>query len=161
MTQHTKPTDFIYVPLRADLYAELIRRSGRSDVSIYIENQIEDFLEITRGNPDIWSSEYIERLAAQDDGDFQEKYGDPGRGYQWQKVFLPNGTKLRMTYRGDSSYGEIRHDELFLENESMSPSEFASRIANNTSRNAWRDIYVKFPGAGAWKFADDLRHQSS
>ncbi len=160
MTQQSKPTDYIFVPLRADLYAELVRRSGRSDVSIYIENQIDDFLESTKGDPEIWSSEYVENLAEQEDDEYREKFGDPGRGYQWQKVFLPNGTKVRMTYRGDASYGEIRHSELFLEDESMSPSEFASRVANNTSRNAWRDIYVKFPGDGSWKIADDLRRQS-
>ena len=41
-----------------------------------------------------------------------EKYGDPGRGYQWQSVFLPNGTTIRMTYRGRNSYAEVRHEEF-------------------------------------------------
>ncbi len=157
MTQQSNPTDYIYVPLRVDLYAELIRRSGRSDVSIFVHNQIEDFLESTRGDPDIWSSEYIEKLAVKEDDEFFEKYGEPSRGYQWQQIFLPNGTQIRMTYRGEASYGEIRHSKLFLGNDSMSPSEFAGRVANNTSRNAWRDIYVKFPGDGSWRFADNLR----
>lgn len=160
MTHQSNPTDYIYVPLRADLYAELIRRSGRSNVSVYVESQIESFLDATEGDPMIWSAEYIEKRAEEVDLEFFEKYGDPSRGYQWQAVYLPNGTQIRMTYRGDATYGEIKNGKLFLGEESMSPSEFAGRVANNTSRNAWRDIYVKFPGDGAWKFADDLRRQS-
>ena len=152
-----KPTDYIYVPLPVELYAELIRRSGRSNVSIYIENQVRDFLDVTEGDPMIWSAEYREKHADELDHQFQERFGSATRGYQWQSVFLPNGTKVRMQYRGSDTYGEIRHQKLFLENDAVSPSEFASRVANNTSRNAWRDIYVQFPGDADWKFADGLR----
>ena len=151
------PTDYVYVPVLADLYAELVRRSGRSNVAIYIENQVRDFLDSTEGDPDIWCSEYIERHVEKQSDRFEEEYGYPTRGYQWQAVFLPNGSQVRMTYRGEAVHAEIRHEKLLHDGESISPSEFARRVANNTSRNAWRDIYVKFPGESAWKFADDLR----
>jgi hypothetical protein len=153
------PTDYIYVPLPVDLYAELIRRSGRSNVAIYIENQVREFLDFTEGNPDIWSAEYIEKHAEQLDDDFEEKYGNPTRGYQWQNVFLPNGSQIRMTYSGEYSYAEIRNEKLLFNEESMTPSEFAKKVANNTSRNAWRDIYVRFAGEGSWKFANNLRRK--
>jgi hypothetical protein len=159
MAQPAKPTDFIYVPLHVDLYAELVNRSGSADVSGFIEHSVESFLDRTEGDAGIWSSEYIEKLAVAEDDGFYEKYGDPNRGYQWQNVYLPNGTQVRMTYRGEATYGEIRNEKLYLDEVSMSPSEFARHVANNTSRNAWRDIYVKFPGDGGWKFADDLRRQ--
>ncbi len=152
-----KPTDYIYVPIPVDLYAELIRRSGRSNVSIYIENQIRDFLDMTEGDPAIWAVEYVERHANELDDQFEESFGSATRGYQWQSIFLPNGSQVRMRYRGSETYGEIRHQKLFLNDEAVSPSEFAKKVANNTSRNAWRDIYVQFPGDADWKFADGLR----
>ena len=160
MTHTTNPTDYVFVPLHVKFYEALVRRSGRADVSGFIEHSVESFLDRTEGDPDIWSEEYFEKLAEGEDEAFREKYGDPGRGYQWQILFLPNGTQIRMTYGGQDTYAEIRHEKLRLGEESMSPSQFASRVADDTSRNAWRDLYVKFPGEGSWKFADSLRRQS-
>ena len=158
MTQSTNPADYIYVPLQVDLYADLVLRSGTADVSGYIEHSVESFLERTEGDPSIWSAEYIEKLADQEDEAFWEKYGNPERGYQWQTVFLPNGTKVWMSYKSQDSYAEIRHGKLHYGGEVVSsPSQFARRVADNTSRNAWRDLYIKFPGEGSWKLADSLR----
>ena len=92
---------------------------------------------------------------------FREKYGDPGQGYQWQTVLLPNGTNIRMSYGDRDSYAEIRHGRLYFGDASMSPSQFARRVANNTSRNAWRDLYIRFPGEDRWILADLLRQQMS
>lgn len=153
------PTDYVYVPLPVDLYAELILRRGDHEVAHIIANVVGDFLERTEGDPDMWSSEYLDRHADDEANAFKERFGTPSRGYQWQNVFLPNGTEVRMTYRGTATHAEVRHERLCLGEDSMTPSEFAKRVANNTNRNAWRDIYVKFPGTGAWKFADDLRRQ--
>lgn len=157
MTQFSEPTDYIYVPLRAELYADLVRRSGNSDVSGYINHSVESFLERSEGDPDLWSAKYIEKLAEDEDEEFLAKYGDPGRGYQWGAVFLPNGTQVRMTYGGQDTYTEIRHGRFCYDEESMSPSQFARRVARNTTRNAWRDLYIKFPGDASWKPADSLR----
>ena len=41
-----------------------------------------------------------------------EKHGDPERGYQWQTIFLPNGTMIGMSYGGRNSCAEIRHEEF-------------------------------------------------
>ncbi len=158
MTQNANPTDYIYVPLPVELYAELIRRSGQSNVSSYIEHFISSTLDSTEGDPNIWSDKYVEKYD-EGEAEFYERYGDPRRGYQWQNLFLPNGTQLRMTYRGESSHGEVRNEKVFLKNVAVSPSEFASKIANNTSRNAWRDIYVQFPNSTNWVLAHDLRQR--
>ena len=159
MTQSNGPTDYIYVPLNVELYANLVRRSGNADVSGYIEHSVESFLERTEGDPDIWSTEYIGKLVDEEDDVFIEKYGDPGRGYQWGTVFLPNGTQVRMSYKGQDTYAEICHDRLCCGEESMSPSQFARHVAENTNRNAWRDLYIKFPGDASWLLADSLRHR--
>ena len=161
MKQHTAPTDYIYVPLHIELYADLIRRSGKSDVSGYIDHSVESFLERTEGDPDIWSAEYIGKLVDEEDEKFREKFGDPGRGYQWYPIFLQNGSKLRMSYKGKPYYAEIRHERVYDEEskESMSsPSQFAIHVAGH-NRNAWRHLYIKFPGTGSWKLADDVRQQ--
>lgn len=160
MNPRTNPTEYVFVPLPVEFYAELVRRSPEADVSGWIEVAMQNFLERTEGNPEIWSAEYIEKLAEQEDEAFWEKYGDPGRGYQWQTLFLPNGTQIRMNYGGQDSYSEIRHGRLIYHDESISPSRFARKVANDTSRNAWRDLYVKFPGDGSWKLAAYLRSQS-
>lgn len=160
MKPQKNPTDFVYIPLRVELYAELVGRSGKADVSNYINNSVEGFLDSTEGDPSNWSEEYLVKFAKEKDGTFIKKYGQPSRGYQWQNVFLPNGTEIRMTYKGETTYAEIRHEKLILGDESMSPSEFACAVANNTSRNAWRDLYIKYPGSGDWKFAHDVRRQN-
>ncbi len=160
MKPGTNPTNYVFVPLPAELYAEFIRRSGKADMSHLIQDVVQDFFDRTVGNTDIWSEEYIGKLAEQEDEAFLAKYGDPGRGYQWQNLFLPNGTQIRMTYGGEDSYAEVRHGRLFYGEESMSPSQFAGKVARYTNRNAWRDLYIKFPGEGSWKLADQLRRQS-
>lgn len=159
MTPSTHATDYVYVPLPASLYAELILRSGKANIAPYIESQISSFLDATEGDPDFWSADYIEKLSDRDDDEFWKQFGNPSRGYQWQNVFLSNGTKLRMSYKGTAYYAEIRHEKLLFNGEMMSPSQFARGVANNTSRNAWNDIFVQFPGDAGWKSSDDLRRQ--
>lgn len=156
----TSSTDYVFVPLPAELYAEFIRRSGKADISLWLKDVVQSFLEDTKGDPYMWSEEYIEKIAQEEDEAFREKYGDPGRGYQWQNLFLPNGTQVRMTYGGKDSYAEIRHGRLFYSDKNMSPSQFAGKVARYTNRNAWRDLYIKFPGEGSWKLADQLRRQN-
>lgn len=160
MKAGTNPTEYVFVPLPTELFAELVRRSGKADMSGLIEHSVQTFLDRTVGDTDIWSEEYIEKLVEQEDEAFREKYGDPGRGYQWQNLFLPNGTQIRMTYGGEDSYAEIRHGRLHYGDESMSPSQFAGKVAQYTTRNAWRDLYIKFPGEGGWKLADHIRGQN-
>ena len=150
-------TDYIYVPLHVELYADLVRRSGKADVSAYIEHSVESFLERTEGDGHVWSAEYAEGLSEADKV-FRERYGDPKRGYPWDEVLLPNGTQIRMTYGGRHAHAEIRHESLYYGDERVrSPSRFARRVANNTSRNAWRDLYIQFPGEESWRLADGLR----
>ena len=156
----TNPTDYVFLPLPTELYAEFIRRSGKADMSHLIRDLVQNFLEDTEGDPGIWTEEYIEKFADEQDEAFREKYGDPGRGYQWQNLFLPNGTQVRMTYGGKDSYAEIQHERLRYGDKVMSPSQFAGKVARYTNRNAWRDLYIKFPGEGAWKLADHLRRQN-
>ncbi|HRI77690.1 MAG TPA: hypothetical protein PLX33_11985 [Alphaproteobacteria bacterium] len=78
------------------------------------------------------------------------------KGYHWKDVFLPNGTSLRMKYKDEWYYAAVQGDKILHEGASISPSEFANKVTQ-TSRNAWRDIWVKRPHDIEWIFADSLR----
>jgi hypothetical protein len=61
-------------------------------------------------------------------------------GYQWKQLFLPAGTKLRASFGGKPS--------------------FANRHGSG-NRNAWKVIWLRFPGSEQWLLADVCRAQQS
>ena len=154
-------TDTICIPIGANLYAEFILRSGKSvDVAGWMENIVQHFLDRTKLEEEIWSKEHVERVHAKLDDDFENVYGDPEGFYQWDKLFLHNGTRIRMNCKGRNHYGEVRDGEIVFEEEVYSPSRLASKIAGGTNRNAWRDLWVRERGSEQWVLADDLRRQA-
>jgi hypothetical protein len=159
MAGQIDPTQYVYVPLHRELYAEFVRRAGpQVNVARYIDDIVEGFLDRTKYDHPGWTDEYFANLATgQDDGEAQKKYGDPKRGYQWQTVFLPNGTQLRMTYKGTAHHAEVRNERIWYRDKEYSPAELARHIANNTSRNAWHDLWLLMPRETMWRIADDLR----
>lgn len=78
------------------------------------------------------------------------------RGYQWKSLFLPDGTQIRMQYKGSYSYAMVENDEIIYAGKSISPSSLANCIAGS-SRNAWRDLWIKRPSDKEWKLADECR----
>ena len=155
-------SDFVCVPIDKDIYNEFIIRTGRSeDVATWIENIVQGFLDQTIDDHPQWSEEHYERLADEEDARFIETYGLPNKGYQWKNVFLPNGTRLRISYMGKDHFAEVRHEQIVYEGDRYTPSQFASKVANNTNRNAWRDIWIKLPNENRWQFANDLRRSDS
>lgn len=161
MSISANPVDYVYVPLRADLFAELIRQSGRSNVSGYVESQIQAFLERAKRDHSLWSAECFELQIQDTNQEFTKMFGNRSRGYQWKELFIPNGSQIRMFYSGKAHFAYIQNEKLWFGKQEVSPSRFASIVANGTSRNAWRDIYILFPGEKAWKYADNLRKKSS
>jgi len=77
-------------------------------------------------------------------------------GYRWKELFLPHGTMLRIKYKGAYHYAKVRGDRILYEDQSVSPSEFATAVTK-TARNAWRDLEVRRPGEAEWQPADALR----
>lgn len=82
--------------------------------------------------------------------------GDQSDGYWWKDLFLQNGTKIRMIYKGRTYLAEVSDAAITYEGQSLSPSELANKITG-TSRNAWRDLELQFPGSNSWKLADSFR----
>jgi len=148
------------VPVSADLVSEIILRSnGRADVAAMVEHSLQTFLDRTRGDAEIWSEEHADRVTQEDEDDLINAVGDPTRGYNWSGVFLPNGTRLRVEYKGDLMFADVRHQNIVFRDEVCSPSQFVSRAANNTSRNAWRDVWIQYPETSKWVFADEARRE--
>ncbi len=77
-------------------------------------------------------------------------------GYQWKNVFLPAGTQIRMQYRGKYFYAQVDGDQVVFDGEPITPSALANKITMS-SRNAWRDLWIKRPKDDDWKLAQDLR----
>jgi hypothetical protein len=81
------------------------------------------------------------------------------RGYQWKNLFLPDGTQIRMPYKGVYYYAKVESDQIIYEGKSISPSSLANTIASS-SRNAWRDLWIKRPEDKEWILANDCRRDS-
>lgn len=79
-------------------------------------------------------------------------------GYQWKNLFLPDGTELRMRYRGVFYYASIKRDQLVYAGEAVSPRGWALMVTG-TVRNPWRDIWIRrtyhelWTQAGTWRVA--------
>jgi hypothetical protein len=150
----------ISVPLDVNLYNEFIIRTGKSiDVPSWIESIVSDFLERTADDHPEWSDEYY--LNKDSISNLNKLEGDGINGYYWSDVFLPNGTLVKMFYQGEEKIAEIKDRKLVYSNQSYTPSKFASLAAEGTSRNAWRDLLIKFPSQNKWVLANSLRNMPS
>jgi hypothetical protein len=166
---NAKPTDYVYVPVPVRLVQEIYERcdltAGHVNIAGYVEDVLKNFLDSTAGNADIWKNEHYLQ-AYWENRDFEErlqKYGPRNEGFQWKNLFLPNGTRLRMTYKGTVHEAEVRHRQIVHDGETeyegspLSPSLLVRKIAGDTNRNAWRDLYILRPGERDWVLADVAR----
>ena len=78
----------------------------------------------------------------------------------WKEVTVPHGAGVRMHYGAEDHYAEVKNGRIVDETGRYSPSEWASKIAGGTSRNAWRDLWFKEPLARTWVPAQLLRDQA-
>lgn len=71
-------------------------------------------------------------------------------GYQWKELFLPAGTRLRTTYKGQRHYAEVVGDRIVSAGLDVTPSSFAN-APSTTPRSAWRTIWLLFPDERTWR----------
>lgn len=83
-----------------------------------------------------------------------------GLGYQWKELFLPDGTNLRMRYRGAWHYASVEGDRLVYAGEPVSPRDWGLMVTG-TVRNAWRDIWIRRSIGDTWQRAAVMRAQSA
>ena len=154
------------IQISCEIINEFTLRFGKSvDPTPIIEEVLKDFLERTEGDGHVWGSYHVAKRERERRMKEQlDEMLDPGprtEGYRWKSVFLPNGTLLRMHYNDAYHHAQIVHSELVYDGNPMSPSQFASTVANGTSRNAWRDVSVQLPGEEIWRPAQELRWKKS
>ena len=100
-----------------------------------------------------WIALQNERLALQRDGPAL-------RGFQWKDLFLPEGTNLRTTYGDTVEFAKVCGDRIVArDGRACTPSQFVNRGAQG--RNAWRFVWLRFPGEEQWVRAADCRPRSS
>ena len=100
-----------------------------------------------------WVEREKERQALRQDGPAL-------RGFQWKHLFLPDGTDLRTSHGETIEFAKVRGDRIVSEDgEALTPSQFANRRAKG--RNAWRFVWLRFPGNEQWVRADDCRERSN
>jgi hypothetical protein len=85
------------------------------------------------------------------------------RGYTWRYkdtyLFLAQGTELRMRYKEQYHYAKVEGDEIMYQGERVSPGSLTKKIAGS-SRNAWRDLWIRRPGESEWTLADQCRRDT-
>ncbi|MES2899106.1 MAG: hypothetical protein V4723_05215 [Pseudomonadota bacterium] len=81
---------------------------------------------------------------------------EPSCGYLWKTLFLPDGTQLRMTVSHHTYHARVVGDHIMYEGRSVTPRGLTLAIAGE-GRNAWRDLWIRFPGAAHWKGANRCR----
>lgn len=79
------------------------------------------------------------------------------RGYFWKLLFLPEGTRLRISSHVATRYAAIVGDDFVHDGMAMSPNQFAQMTLGST-RSAWHAIRVQLPGEREWKLALRLRY---
>jgi hypothetical protein len=100
-----------------------------------------------------WLKIDMERVALRRDGGAM-------RGFQWKNIFLPEGTNMRTSYHQTTEFAKVVGDRILSDDgESLTPSLFANRHAKG--RNAWRFIWLRFPGNDYWVRAIDCRDRSN
>ena len=74
-------------------------------------------------------------------------------------ITVPAGSEVRMIYGGRHYYATIKNGRIVDEDREFSPSSWAAKITS-TARNAWRDLWFKFPGSRDWVPAEMLRQRA-
>lgn len=148
----------ITVNLPSNLYAEFVLRRGKSiDIDDEVFVAVESYLDMTLDSG-LWENQdYMETLFEEEDR--LQEFGSSTYGIQWQNVFIPNRSTVKMIYKGETVTALVKHQKIQHDDKALSPSEFASIIAKGTTRNAWRDLSIKFPDKNEWHLAEDLRSQ--
>lgn len=103
--------------------------------------------------------ELVKRWLATETARLALRNGQAIRGFQWKNVFLPEGTTLRTSHCDIIEFAKVVGDRIVSEGDiSLTPSMFANRHAKG--RNAWRFVWLRFPGNDHWVRASNFRVHS-
>jgi hypothetical protein len=92
-----------------------------------------------------------------------ESISPRSRGYTWKhkdaNLFLPDGTEIRMRFKGQYHYAKVVDDAIQYEGKPITPGSLANTVGG-MNRNAWRDLWIKRPADENWRQADQCRKEN-
>lgn len=169
-------SEVIYLPFNKRLYDDVVRFSdGQCDLLWVMEDQFHDFIRRTADDychgvigddpvrlrqflaiyhPDIVARWEAEEASNRTNDAVSDERWSP---LVWKEVEVPAGSEVRMQYGGAYHSAKIIGGKIVDRDGQFSPSEWASKVAGGTNRNAWRDLYFRFPGKQEWAAASTLR----
>lgn len=165
--------DRVYIPFPRKLYDDIIRLSdGRLDPIHLAEQEVLSFVvnTISSADTDFWgdrldeaAEKYVpdvwKRWAQEDEASALE-HAMERRPLVWKEVTIRANSDVRMAYGGTHHYATVKHGCIVDDDGEYSPSEWASKVAGGTVRNAWRDVWFREPMSSVWVPAQLLRDQA-
>lgn len=133
------PADQTHLPISLDVYKQLQWASCSTGYTK------EDW-EIATEAIDEWVRRNDPKLIS----------GPAHAGYQWKRLFLPDGTVLRTVFSGKNHHCHVEGDRIVYAKRVVSPSGFVNAVGG-IRRNAWKSTWILFPDSKEWKLADTLR----
>jgi hypothetical protein len=170
--------DLIYLPFDKNLYDDVVRFSnGHCDLVTIMEEQFHNFIRRTADDhcfgvmgddPErlrqflaIYHPDIVARWEAEEAETHRASMVNDNRWSPlvWKEVTVPAGSFVRMQYGGAYHHARVETGKIVDVDGQYSPSEWASKVAAGTNRNAWRDLYFRLPGKADWVAASALRSQ--
>lgn len=140
------------IDIALDQFHDFIRRTADDNCHGLMGSRLDEFLAIY--HPDIIERWRNEDSLAEEDQAAAELLRSP---LVWKDVEIPAGALVRMQYDGAYHMARVKAGRIVDSEGSFSPSEWASKVAKGTSRNAWRDLFFRLPGKQEWIAASTLR----
>ncbi len=163
----------IFIPINRKLYDDLVRFSdGRVDPAEMAETQLENWIvrDLEIGDGTLWgdrfedvAEEYAPHVLSRVDEEAlraAEKQSEERKPLVWREVTIRAGSEVRMAYGDTHHYAQVKRGCIVDDGKEYSPSEWASKVAGNTSRNAWRDLWFREPLSKIFVPAQLLRDQA-
>jgi hypothetical protein len=164
-------SDFLYVPVPRKLYNDVNRLSdGKIDLVEFSLRQFDDYISMTEEDDahgifgtrfeEFLADHYPDLLASRRAREVGVELADDlmlSVPLVWKEVVIPSGAQVRMQYSNAYHFAKVNDGMIEDEKGRYTPSEWASKIAAGTNRNAWRDLWFRFPNRREWLSATSLR----
>lgn len=162
----------VYIPFPQELYNDIVRFSEGGVDPVWlarfrVERWVEDNCSPVTGEPEIWGDHLVDVADKYAPGAleaWQELVGDTkpphSKPLVWKEVTVPSGSDVRMHYSRDYQYAKVADGRIVDGDQRYTPNEWASKVANGTSRNAWDALWFREPKASHWTSASALREQA-